>query len=367
VRSKANLPLVIGYMLTSLIVLGVIVAQLGVTLPWQRPYTLTVEFADTSGVLSSNEVDMNGARIGRVGDVSAAHGQGKVQLIIDNPSALPIYDNATAEVRTKNLLGETYIDLQRGTSRCATCTLSSGATLDASHTVPITEIDQVLSIFDPTTVHRVQFIIDALGRGTTNNGTNMNSGATSARALVTSLNGPAVELSVRRQQVADITIELQRLYDMLAKQRAEVRQAVGTWNDVMAQFAAQDDSVATSLQQADTLLAKLNTVLANEGTNLQTTLTELPSAINDTNQFLEQSNSILGSVLPYRGSIHDVFPNLASSFADTDANGQHFWSVYSVGCYTDCSSATPQGTSSGAEEPPAMEAGWSLQMLEGYR
>ena len=360
-RSKANLPITAIYMAFSLLVLGLIVAQLGVTLPWQHPYTLTVNFADTSGILANNEVDMNGAKIGHVGAVSAKGGMGSVQLVIDNAQALPVYSNATAEVRTKNLLGETYIDLQRGSSTCGTCALRSGSVIDVSHTVPITEIDQVLSIFDPTTVHRVQFILDSLGQGTTNNGANMNSGAVYAESLVNSLNGPATELSIRRQQLVDIALELQKLYDMLAAQRDQVRQEMGTWNDVMGQFAAQDASVAATLQQADTLLANLNTLLKNQGTNIETALEQLPPALSEAEAFLGQTNAILASVLPYRGSIHDVFPNLGTSFADTDANGQHFWSVYSVNCSSDCGGTAPSNADYQPQQPP--QASWAVAMM----
>jgi phospholipid/cholesterol/gamma-HCH transport system substrate-binding protein len=343
-RSKSNLPILVTYMVLSLAVLGLVVAQLGVTLPWQHPYTLTVDFSETAGILTNNDVDMNGVQVGHVGSVVADNGMARVQLIIDDASALPIYKDASAEVRTKNILGETYIDLQRGSDHCAGCQLDSGATLGVDHTVPITEIDQVLAIFDPTTVHRVQFILDAAGNGVTNNGSNLNSGAGYANQLITSLNGPAVELSVRDQQIQDIVLELQRLYDMLAAQRVQVRDEFGTWNQVMAQLAAQDASVATTVQQADQLLASLNTLLSGEGGNIVTTLNQLPGTLTQTEAFLSQSDAIFANVLQYRGSIHDVFPNLASSFADTDANGQHFWSVYAVNCNSSCGNASPSSS-----------------------
>src|SRR5438132_12900043 len=261
-RSRWNLPIYLVYLVISVGVIGFIVMQMGITLPGSHPYAVTATFADAADILSNNEVFMDGTKVGHVGDVSVVNGKAEVQLVFDDPAALPLHNDATAEVRKKNLLGETYIDVQRGASPS---TLDSGGNIPVSHTVPITEIDQVLAIFDPETVQRVQLLISALGDATTNNGQNMNAEATSTNQLLTSLNGPALELSVRRQQVQDIMLELQRFYNVLANQRTQVRDEFGTWNQVMAQMASQQTSISGTLQQADALLQNLDTLVFGEG------------------------------------------------------------------------------------------------------
>jgi ABC-type transporter Mla subunit MlaD len=229
-----------------------------------------------------------------------------------------------------------------------------------SQTVPITEIDQVLAVFDPATVQRVQLLINAVGEGTTNNGDNMNSQAGSLNQLVTALNGPAAQLSVRKQQVNDIVLELQRFYDVLAKQREQVRQEFGTWNAVMQQLAGQELAIGSTVRQADTLLQNLDAIVTGNGANLHNTLSELPSTLTNLNSFLDQSNGILADIAKYRGAIHDVFPNLGSSFFDTDPNNnnQHFWSVFSVNCGSNCTGqASNQAPSSSAPN-----ASWAAAM-----
>jgi phospholipid/cholesterol/gamma-HCH transport system substrate-binding protein len=277
-----------------------------------------------------------------------------VLLVIDNANALPLHTDAQAEVRKKNLLGETYIDLTRGSGAKL---MSDGGTIPVSQTVPITEIDQVLAIFDPETVQRVQLLINALGNATTNNGTTMNNEATTSDQLINELNAPAVELSVRQQQVQDIVLELQKFYAVLANQRVQVRDEFSTWNQVMAQLANQEGSIAGTVQQANTLLENLDTLVSGEGGSLSTVLTTLPAALNNTNSFLDQSNAIITAIAPYRQYINDVFPDLQSSFADKDANGQHFWSVYSVNCDSgSCSGTSPDGAA--AQSPDSIWAAY---------
>jgi phospholipid/cholesterol/gamma-HCH transport system substrate-binding protein len=354
-RSRWNFPIYLTYAVISVAAIVFIVAQMGVTGPWTHRYSVTAVFSDAADILSNNEVYMNGSRVGYVGDVSVSNGQAHVQLVLSDPKALPLHNDASAEVRKKNLLGETYIDLQRGAGGGQ---LSDGGTIPVTRTVPITEIDQVLAIFDPQTVQRVQLLINALGQGTANNGQNMNNEAATANQLITALNGPAVELSVRQQQVQDIVLELQRFYSVLAKQGQQVRDEFGTWNQVMAQLAAQEGGISGTLQQADSLLTNINTLTTGETGNIRTVLGTLPGALTNTNNFLTQANTISSSLAPYRQYIADIFPALQTSFADLDPNGNHFWSVFSVTC-----SLPPAGTCQGSipssDTPPPQGDVWA--------
>ena len=355
-RSRWNLPIYIVYTVLCLFVLGFIVAQLNFVAPWSHPYQVTATFADADGSLANNEVFMNGTKVGHVGHVGVSGGHAQVVLILDDSRALPLHPDATAQVRKKNLLGETYIDLTRGADPGQ---IASDGAIALDHTVPITEIDQVLAVFDPATVQRVQLLVNTLGQGTTNNGDNMNSQAGSLNSLVTALNGPATELSVRRQQVNDIVLELQKFYDVLAKQREQVRQEFGTWNQVMGQLANQDQSIGGTVQQADTLLQNLDVLITGEGGNLHSALNALPTTLVNLNGFLDQSNKILVNIAQYRTAIRDVFPNLSTSFFDQDpSNHQHFWSVYSVNCNTNCTTASSQT----APSSNAPNSAWAAAM-----
>jgi len=226
----------------------------------------------------------------------------------------------------------------------------------------------VLAIFDPETVQRVQLLINALGNATTNNGHNLNSEATSTDQLLTALNGPATELSVRQQQVNDIVLELQRLYGVLAQQRDQVKQEFVTWNDVMGQLANQESGIAGTIQQADTLLQNLDGLVSSTSPNgtpraqeIGTLLQELgdqssSGPVANLSSFLSTANSIIADIAPYRQYVNDVFPDLQSSFADTVNNNgvmQHVWSVFSVNCPTPSTcNGTPQ-PASGTAAPPS--------------
>jgi phospholipid/cholesterol/gamma-HCH transport system substrate-binding protein len=362
-RSRWNLPIYVAYVVLCITALGFIVLQMGVTLPWSHPYKLTATFRDAAGILANNEVFMNGTKIGRIEQVSAVSGQAKAEMVVESASGLPIYNDASAMVRIKNLLGETYVEINRGHADSGK--LPDGGDIPIDHTLTPVQIDEVLAVLDPQSRQRLQLLIDGAGDALANQGSNLNDQAHIVNSLLTSLNGPAAELKVRQGQLENIVLELQRFYDMLAKQRDTVRQEFGTWAQVMAQEAAQEQSIKGTIVQADTLLQHLDTLVSGEVPNIRALFDNLPGTLTALSSFLGQSNQILspdanhGQGLTSTAvlkAVDAIFMNLGTSFADTDPTAkddkgqpQHLWSVYGVKCGGDCSGA--QTTSQGLTAP----------------
>ncbi len=359
-RSRWNLPITALYLGFCSLVLFTIVASIGITWPWQHLFRVTAVFSSGDGILPKNEVYVDGVRVGRVDDVQAVGGQARVSMTIDDSQALPLHRDSGAEVRKKNLLNETYVELSRGTA--ASGEMASGGRIPVEHTLTPVAIDQVLAILDPQTRDRLQLLLGSAGQALAGRGTDLNAEASSTNRLLGSLNGPATVLTTRRQQLQDVVVELQKLYTTLAGQRDQVRDEFGTFNQVMAQLAAQEQQIGGTVQQADLLLQNLDVLVSGQAPNLQSTLKALPGALANTTGFLDQSNRVLSAIYPFRDQIHDVFPNLATSFADTDPSTpdplspdgkQHLWSIYAVSCFTTCSSTGTSTATPASSAPPS--------------
>jgi phospholipid/cholesterol/gamma-HCH transport system substrate-binding protein len=346
-RSRWNMPIYVAYVALCITALGFIVLQMGITLPWSHPYSLTATFRNGAGILTGNEVLMNGSKIGRIEDVKAVNGQAQVNMIVEASSGLPIYRNAQAQVRIKNLLGETYVEVNRGSTDSGQ--LPDGGHIPVDHTITPVQIDEVLAILDPNSRQRLQLLLNGAGDSLANNGQNLNDQAGIVKDLLTSLNGPAAELAARRSQLNDIVLELQRFYDVLAQQRIQVRDEFAVWNQVMAQQANQEQAIIGTIKQADQFLQAVSTLVTGESSNIQATLTSLPGTLNSFNGFLDKSNVILSSLSQVKQGVHDIFPHLSTSFADTDSHAadpnsptdpskhQHLWTVFGINCNTTCS------------------------------
>jgi phospholipid/cholesterol/gamma-HCH transport system substrate-binding protein len=367
-RSRWNLPIYIAYVAICITAVGFIVLQMGVSLPWSSPYRVSATFRDAAGVLANNEVFMNGTKIGRIEDVSAVGGQAKVDMIVESSSALPIYRDSTAMVRIKNLLGETYVEINRGTPSSGQ--MPSGGSIPITRTLTPVQIDEVLAILDPQSRQRLQLLIDGAGDALANNGSNLNDQAHIVNNLLTSLNGPAAELKVRQGQLEDIVLELQRFYDMLSKQRDTVREEFGTWAQVMAQEAAQEQAIKGTITQADTLLQNLDQLVTGEVPNIRALFDDLPGTLTSLSSFLTGTNQVLTPLVKtdVLKAIDAIFLNLGTTFADTDpgtpqanpSGHQHLWSVYSVGCFQNCT-----GTVNSSYAPQAPNATWQAVLGGG--
>jgi phospholipid/cholesterol/gamma-HCH transport system substrate-binding protein len=368
-RSRWNLPVYLAYVVFCLFIASLVIAGIGVTAPWAHPYKVTAVFKSGDGILKDNEVFLNGVKVGRIDSVSARNGEAYVTMRIDDTRALPLHSDAGAIVRKKNLLGETFVELSRGS---ADGQLQSDSTIPDTRTASPVDIDTVLSILDPQTRNRLQLLISGAGDALSNNGVNLNTEATSSKDLFTSLQGPAAELDARKQQIDSVVLELEKFYTTLAAQRDQVRTEFGTWSDVMGQLANQEQAIAGTLQQADQLFQSTDSLLTGMVPTVRSTLDQLPGTINSTQAFLFQSNDILGSISANRKSIHDVFPFLQSAFADTDPNSprdpitgdhQHFWSVFSISCHS--SPCSGQGSSTSFALPASPNATWAAAMGGG--
>ena len=361
------MPIYVAYVGLCITALGFIVLQMGITLPWSHPYRVTAVFRDAAGVLANNEVFMNGTKIGRIESVGAVDGQASVDMVIESSAALPIYRDAEAQVRIKNLLGETYVEVSRGHADSGA--MPDGGTIPSQRTITPVQIDEVLAVLDPQSRQRLTLLINGAGDALANNGQNLNDQASTVNHLFTDLNGPAAELKARQEQLDDIVLELQRFYNVLAQQRDTVREEFGTWAQVMAQEAAQEESIKGTVVQADRLLQHIDTLVAGEAPNIRSLLDELPGTLTSLSDFLTQSNQILTPLVQTNvlKAVDAIFLNLGSSFADTDpttnpdpAKQQHLWSVYSVGCFQDCTNKQDA-----SQSVPAPNSTWEAALSGG--
>ncbi|HET9050669.1 MAG TPA: MlaD family protein [Candidatus Dormibacteraeota bacterium] len=371
-RSRWNAPVYAAYAVICALVAVVIVAQIGVSPWWVHHYQVTAVFRSGDGILKDNEVFLNGVKVGRVDDVTARGGEAYVTMRVDDTAALPLHADAGAVVRKKNLLGETYVELTRGT---APGELQDGSTIPDSRTASPVDIDTVLAILDPQTRDRLQLLVAGAGDSLDGNGTNLNSEIVSGGKLFQSLQGPSQELTIRSQQVDGIVLELEKLTTTLAAQRDQVRAELTTWSDVMGQLAAQEQAIGGTLQQADTLFQSTDSILTGEVPTLRSAIDQLSGTLDTTQSFLTSTSTILAGVSTARRSVHDTFPSLQSTFADTDPNSardpitgdhQHYWSVFSIFCQVGpCSGNGTSTSATSFELPAAPNTTWAAAMGSG--
>ena len=123
----------------------------GGTIPFEtQGYRFQVAFQNAYDLADQADVRIAGVSVGKVVskqlDTKASGTLVTIQL---NNKYAPIHRNATAILREKTLLGETYVQLSPGTK--GSPALPDNGTLNVSQVIPAVQLDQIFNTFDPTT------------------------------------------------------------------------------------------------------------------------------------------------------------------------------------------------------------------------
>src|SRR5581483_3140302 len=181
--------------------LGVVTLSLG--LPrWLDPaqtgtYTLQVPLQDASGLYAGSDVEIAGAKAGRVEDMKLQGGTVIATISVDSDHA-PVHIDASVDVRPKSLLGKKYIALDPGQRRQ---TLDPGSKLKPAAVTRSTELQDVFNTFDQPTRDKLQVVIDELGGGVAGVGQVQNQGIAYGAQDLNDLSAIADTLAQKDQEL----------------------------------------------------------------------------------------------------------------------------------------------------------------------
>src|SRR5436305_12511800 len=123
----------------------------GGTMPFNAPgCRFKVAFQNAFDLADQADVRIAGVSVGRVvGKQLDTKVNGTLVTIEMNKKYSPIHGNATAILREKTLLGETYVQVTPGVKPSPP--LPDGGTLPQSRVVPAVQLDEIFNTFDPRT------------------------------------------------------------------------------------------------------------------------------------------------------------------------------------------------------------------------
>ncbi|MEU4377235.1 MlaD family protein [Pseudonocardia alni] len=229
-------------------------------------------FADASPLLVGNEVKVDGAPVGKVASMEVVDGTARVALTVER-SALPVHQDAKLTIRPVSLLGERFVDLDRGTP--ASPELTDGAEIPAEQTVTNTDLDQILNSVDDPTGQSLAMLVTTLGEGVQGNGGNADA---TIRALAPALQDTDGFVSVLREQNAVLNSLVDKVQPVAGALAADdgrtLDGVVGSADALLAATASQQQQLEGTLQELPSALASARTTLDHvTGTARETTPT----------------------------------------------------------------------------------------------
>lgn len=327
-RSRANLVVFLGYAALCLLVLAFLVRQMGGEFLLRPAYVVGAVFASGAQLVAGDDVTIDGFRVGRVESLQPVAGGAQAVLQIHNDYA-PLYRDARAMVKSKNLLGETYVELSRGTPQAGP--LPDGGRIDLSQTLTPVEVSEVLDVLDAGTRDRLALLINQLGESVQGRGQDLNASAADLRDVARSLESIATAVAGQADHLDTLLADLRKVLETLAAYHTQFAALIGDWDRLMRTLASRETDLEGVVVQEDRVITILDQALAGRNArDLHDAIAEAPSLLDNTDRYLQNGQVIFGDLDTDAPAIADVFSRLASVMSGTDPQGGHMWRVYTV-------------------------------------
>lgn len=263
-------------------------------------------FTNVGALQPGDDVRIADVRAGYVQSIELVNGQPVVAMRLDGGRS--VYADASAVIRARSGLGQKYVDLNPGTASSGSL---GSSVIPASHTLPATDLDDVLSTLDAPTRQGLSTTLRQLGGGLAGRGQDLNDGLAALPSELTDV--AAISNSLSSNNGADLASMLQTantLSQGLAQQSGQLSSLTRDSATTFSSLAAGNGSyLATAIQSAPGGLAALKTSMDNLRAPLAETQAAaialrpgaeaLGSATPDLRGFLQSAITPLNNVEPF--------------------------------------------------------------------
>jgi phospholipid/cholesterol/gamma-HCH transport system substrate-binding protein len=118
-------------------------------LRFERYNTYSAEFSNGSGLRGGQFVRAGGVEVGKVSKVQLTDNGQRALVTFAVDKSLPLYQSTIAQIRYANLIGDRYVNLDRGTGEGADRVLPPGGFIPVARTQPALDLDALIGGFKP--------------------------------------------------------------------------------------------------------------------------------------------------------------------------------------------------------------------------
>ncbi|MGA8333651.1 MAG: MlaD family protein [Solirubrobacteraceae bacterium] len=333
---------ILGLLVITIAVAGYILTNERLSIPFISPstYTLNADFQTAQAVTpgQGQSVRISGVQIGLISGVSLKNGEGVVKMSIDKKYENVIRTNWTALLRPRTGLDDMFVELSPGIGNAPVA--KPGYTIPVSNTMPVVDLDEILSSLDSDSREYLDLLVNGAGQGLQNHG-----GDELARVMerfepthrdLARLNGAVAQRGADLRQLVN---SLKRLNVALAAKQSQIVQLIDSSEQVFGAFASEDQNVSravadlpSTLNQTTATLAKVQAFAqqlgpaaknllpaanALKGANQALTALAVPGAPIVQNQirpFVIASRPVVRNLRPAAVNLAAATPNLTKAF-----------------------------------------------------
>ncbi|MFN8216634.1 MAG: MlaD family protein [Solirubrobacterales bacterium] len=228
--STTQLLVIVGFALSCFGILLFLWVTFGGPTPFKaKPYEIEVPFSEATQLAEQSDVRISGVNVGKVQNITLApNGKQALATVDIDDKYAPLPASTRAILRTKTLLGETYIELTPGSSDGPR--LADGATMPEANVAQSVQLDEIFRTFDPKTRRAFQ--------------TWMQEGAVA-------INGQGQALSYALGEFEPTFTELDKLFRVLDTQRVAVAQLFRNGATTFRALRGRQGELASLIQSSN--------------------------------------------------------------------------------------------------------------------
>ncbi len=264
--STTQLLVIVGFALSCFGILLFLWVTFGGPTPFRaKPYQLKVPFNEATQLAQQSDVRISGVNVGKVQSIELAPNGRQALATVDIENKYgPLPESTRAILRTKTLLGETYIELTPGDRDGRQ--IEDGGTLPEANIAESVQLDEIFRTFDPET--RAAF-------------------RQWMREAAVAINGQGEALSYAIGQFEPAFTEFARLFRTLDTQRLAVGQLFSNGAKTFAALRGRNGELADLIQSSNAVFQ----TTARRDRDIEALFRAFPTFLDESRQTIDRLES----------------------------------------------------------------------------
>jgi ABC-type transporter Mla subunit MlaD len=219
--------------------------------------TIMVSVPDAKGVVAGqNDVRWAGISVGVIDNVTLEATGPVLEVKLNPPKDSVLYRDATVELRPQTGLNDMYLNIiSRGHRSAGVLDRREPLAAARAHT-PV-NIADVLNVFSESTRDRMRELVDQLGYGLKDHGSDLRWAFSAATPWLKSVQRLSGVLARRRLVAADLVHNLRLLTDELGNRDSALRSIVTNGSTTFAALARERDALGSLIRELPSTLTQL--------------------------------------------------------------------------------------------------------------
>ncbi|MCK9250525.1 MAG: MlaD family protein [Solirubrobacteraceae bacterium] len=231
-----------------------------------QPYQVTTQFKQGAQLADYADVRVSGVTVGKVIGIEREGGAAEVTIKID-PEFAPLPADTRATLRTKTLLGETFVQLSFGNRRDASrgvpgSFIPDGEAIPGRQVAATAELDQILDAFDERTRRDLRRLITSLDRGLDERGQDFNAAIGDLGPTLESADGLLRILNRQSDMIKAGTRDLGTTFTAVGRRAGAVQELVRSGARIVEETSAVTGPLRETVRIFPTLLDETRSTLA---------------------------------------------------------------------------------------------------------